>query len=641
MKLKRERKMNLLSADSFWSSRQELNRKEALIYQWEKYKSCGTLENFRLAAENKHGNRKGYFYTDSDLHKWADAVSRTLASGSDTVLEGILTQYMDLMEKVQEPDGYIFTWNQIYFPGKRWINIHIEHELYTMGHFIEAGISNFTATGDKRLFNMAVKTADLIVRDFKKITASVCPGHQEVEIALLKLYRVTGEKIYLDRAEQFLRKRGTGSFFGIRLLFNMISHSLRNRQVKKSDGNNSSKELGFDLAENIQDREPRFLALRSFFAFISGNYHQQHKPFIKQTDPKGHSVRWAYMMYAAAMLETEKNNAGIISLMSQSWENLVRKKMYITGGIGSLPVIEGFGRSYELNNEFSYSETCAAIGSIYWNNEMLKIDPNARYADLVERQLYNAALVGISQDGRKYFYRNPLESRGGLERHSWFSTACCPSNISRLWADIQELIYTESDEAVYINQYIDSKVRFERNDVSIEMKSELPWTGSCRIKLSSSGPVKIKMRIPGWAHTWKIRVNDKTLSGKAEIKYDSRLYTDILQSAFYIEANLKAGNGHLIDIEIPMEITVNESDSRIKENRGMIAISRGPLIYCIESGQDIDQPVNISALRFVFDYHSFSQKTGYLTDGNVTLIPYFLWGNRGKKKMKVWFTRKQ
>lgn len=626
--------------DTFWTTRMDLNRTEALIYQWEQYNACGTLENFRLAADRKQGKRNGYFYTDSDLHKWADAVSRVLASVSDDKLKGLLNEYINLMEKAREADGYLFTWNQIYFPGTRWKNIQVEHELYTAGHFIEAGISHFQATGEKRLLNMGVELADLIVGDFKKITASNSPGHQEIEIALLKLYRLTGDRKYINTAGQFLSKRGRGRFFGLTLLRHVISHSFRSNRVKKKERNEGSKDFGFDFGENIHSREPRFLAFRAFIAFISGSYQQQHKPFLKQTEPKGHAVRWVYMMYAATILALENGDGDISLLLSKSWENLVKKKMYITGGIGSLPVIEGFGRNYELNNEFSYSETCAAIGSIFWNNEMLKLSPRARYADLIERQLYNAASVGISPDGKKYFYRNPLESHGELERQSWFKTACCPSNISRLWADIPALIYNETADAVYINQYIGSSARFAEKDIRIELTSGFPWDGQAEIRISCTKQAKLYLRIPGWALSWKIRVNSVLFHEETGRGETSLLYTDIAQGAGYLKVELPPGTDHRIEMEIPMEIIANRSDDRVKENRRMIALSRGPLVYCVESDKDIDRPVDGSSLRFCRDEHSFPEKSGYISDGNVSFIPYYLWGNRGKKKMKVWVERK-
>ncbi|MBN2049695.1 MAG: glycoside hydrolase family 127 protein [Spirochaetales bacterium] len=640
--------MTVQLKDKFWSDRMDLNRTVALMYQWEQYNACGTVENFRLIADKKQGKRNGYFYTDSDLHKWTDAVSRGLATVSDEKLKGLLDEYISLMGKAQDADGYLFTWNQIYFPGTRWKNIQVEHELYTAGHFIEAGISHFQATGEKTLLNMGVKLADLIVGDFRKITSSNCPGHQEIEIALIKLYRVTGDDKYINTAERFLSKRGRGRFFGLTLLSHVISHGFRSNRIKRKDRNEGSKELGFEFSENIHSREPRFLAFRAFFAFISGSYQQQHKSLLKQTEPKGHAVRWAYMMYAATMLALEKGDADISLFLSKSWENLVRKKMYITGGIGSLPVIEGFGRNYELNNEFSYSETCAAIGSIFWNNEMLKLSPQARYADLVERQLYNAASVGISQDGKKYFYRNPLESHGEIERQSWFKTACCPSNISRLWADIHTFIYHEAADGIYINQYLGSVVRFTEKDIHIELTSGFPWDGQVEIRVSCTRPAKLMLRIPGWALSWTIRVNgdlfyEESVGGKTgriETGETSRLYTDIAERADYREVKLPPGSDHRIEMEIPMEILVNRADDRVKENRGKIALSRGPLVYCIESEKEIDEPVSRSSLRFYRDEHSFSEKSGYISDGKVSFIPYYLWGNRGKKKMKVWVESK-
>ena len=622
--------------DNFWSTRMDLNRTVALNYQWEQYEKCGTLGNFRQVAEKRQGNRKGYFYTDSDLHKWADAVSRTLFVASDVKLEALLNEYIDLMEKAQDSDGYLYTWNQLYFPGRRWINIHVEHELYTAGHFIEAGISHLLATGEKRLFNMAVRTADLVVRDFKKITSSNCPGHQEIEIALLKLFRVTGQSKYMDIAEQFLRKRGRGWFFGLRLLQNYFSHSFRCKIVKRMDRNEGLNNLGFNISENAMAREPRFLALRSFLAFISGSYQQQHKALLKQTEPKGHSVRWAYMMYATAILNREREDPDLSTFQSESWENLTAKKMYITGGIGALPVIEGFGRNYELNNEFSYSETCAAIGSIFWNNEMLKYAPHACYADLIERQLYNAASVGISQDGKKYFYRNPLESCGELERHSWFQTACCPSNISRLWGDIPDLIYSETNGVIYINQYIGNRGLSNDKATDIEIKSDFPWEGRAEIKVSSTTSKRINLRIPGWAQTWKIRLNGELLYEGIKTIASSRLYTDILKSASYFEVELLPGTGHVIELEIPMGIVVNRSDDRVKENRGKIALSRGPIVYCIESENRISDPVDTSCLSYEWDDQTFNGRTVVLSNGRFSFIPYYLWGNRGKRNMKVW-----
>jgi len=625
--------------DDFWSPRRDLNRTEALIYQWEQYLRCGTLENFRLLAEKRPGKREGFFYTDSDAHKWADAASRVLSSEPDARLQALLNEYIKLMVLVQDDDGYLFTWNQLYFPGVRWVNIQVEHELYTAGHFIEAGISHFKATGKKTLLNAVIKTADLVVKDFKIITSAVCPGHQEIEAALLKLYRLTGKREYLDTAQRFLEKRGHSRLFGFRMLHDVLSHTLRSKKVRKLNRTKGTGELGFEFGENIQSREPRFLMFRSFLSFLDGSYMQQHKPLLKQTEPKGHSVRWAYMMYAAAIFAGETEDEKISAFLEESWENLVTKKTYITGGIGALPVIEGFGREYELSNEFSYSETCAAIGSIFWNNEMLGLSSRARYADFIERQLYNAASVGISPDGKKYFYRNPLESRGELERQSWFETACCPSNISRLWADVHELIYHETDGAIYIDQYIGSSFEAEDKETKIEMESSFPFEGRVKIKLSNSKRAAVNLRIPGWAKSWEIRINGELYS-RGETASAPRIYTEVMQNARYERVELTSGGGNIIELIVPMEILANRSDMRVKENRGKIALSRGPLIYCIESETQFNEAVNPEELRFEYDENIFSGRTGIIKEGDRTFIPYYLWGNRGKQMMKVWVKSK-
>ena len=424
---------------------------------------------------------------------------------------------------------------------------------YCIGHFIEAGVSHFLATKKTNLLGKAIKAANLIVKDFNPISAINCPGHQEIEIALLKLYQITNERKYLVTARQFLEKRGACRFFGIKLLQNLISHRSRNKHIKRLNNQENSKEMGFDFSENIQENEPPFLALRSFFAFISGKYHQQHKAFLKQVSPVGHAVRWVYMMYATAILNNIEHSTNLEKLSKMSWGNLINKKMYITGGIGSLPVIEGFGKDYELNNEFSYSETCAAIGSIFWNNELLKTFKYAPYADMVERQLYNAALVGISQDGKKFFYRNPLESAGNLERRPWFSTACCPSNVSRLWADIHKYIYLETDEALYINQYIGNLAEFDKKKTKIELESAFPWNGQVRLKISNSKSLKIRLRIPGWAETWKIVVNGSLHSENKLRKKNKSIYTEIMKSAIFVEIKLSPGENQIINIDFPHE----------------------------------------------------------------------------------------
>jgi DUF1680 family protein len=623
--------MTVTINDPFWSPRQALNRTQALLYQWAQYERCGTLENFRMLAENRSGKRTGYFYTDSDIHKWADAACRVLATQPDAKLEALLNEYIDLMAKAQASNGYLFTWNQIYFPNIRWKNLQVEHELYCAGHFIEAGVAQYQATGKDDLLKLVRKTADLIVRDFKHMTAAKTPGHQEIEIALIKLYRCTKDLRYLETAEAFLHQRGRHFLFALRSIRETLSHVMRSRRVKKIDQTTDNKELGFEFGENIQSREPRFLMLRALMSFWSGSYQQQHAPVMQQLEPKGHAVRWTYMMQATAMLAAEQKSTVYDNFQATCWQNMATKKMYITGGIGSLPVTEGFGRNYELNNEFSYSETCAAIGSIFWNNEMLRRTPKAPYADLIERQLYNAAAVGISQTGKQYFYRNPLESRGELERQDWFETACCPTNLSRLWADIGHFTVHHD---IYIDQYIGCSLDLEGQRGQLHMASQLPWQGQVRLSGTATTPLKLHLRIPSWATKWQIHLNGAT-HAQGEQPHDVDLYTERLLQAHYQTVEMPEGSFEL-ELNVPMEILTQRADQRVKGNRGKVALSRGPLIYCIESPTEIGPLTEPASLRFELDDQMFQEPIGVLRNDQDTLIPYFIWGNRGKQKMKIW-----
>ncbi len=652
--------------DEFWSAKRELNQRVALPYQWEQYKNCGTLQNFISIDEKNPSGRSGYFYNDSDLHKWADAASRVLASTEDKILEERVDEYIELMERVQDNNGYLFTWNQLYSPKRRWKSLSVEHELYCIGHFIEAGVSHFLATkgreGERRLLNLAIKSADLVVREFHRINFKDCPGHQEIEVALLRLYQVTKESRYLQTAEQFLLKRGGSKWFGLYLLRDVTLHIVSNFKSRRFRQEKKSNELGFEFGENIQPKEPAFLMLRAFLSFLNGSYLQQHLSLLKQREPKGHAVRWAYMMLGSAHLVRERfflerlekkrgeKTEELLSLLKESWNHLVEKKTYVTGGIGSLPVIEGFGRDYELNNEFSYSETCAAIGSILFTQTLLTLSPEAKYGDLIERQLYNAVGVGISLDGKHYFYRNPLESKGELERFPWFKTACCPSNISRLWGDIHQFIYHRDEQFIYINQYIGSTAYFEDEGIQVEMESNFPWDGKVRITLSHRESLSLKLRVPGWADSWEVRVDDEVYSQKISSEKGGRypLYTDLMMSSQYIQIDLKKSLSQTslidekktIEIDFPMEILLNRSHPKVKSNRGKVALSRGPLIYCVESKEEIQAKLNLgsnaASLDFKLERELFGIPCGRINQSGLEFIPYYLWGNRGKSWMKVW-----
>ncbi len=618
--------------NGFWHQRQELNREQALTYQWQQYEECGTIDNFRITGKLLSGQRRGFFYTDSDLHKWADAASRVLASGSDARLEELLDEYIGIMRSAQQADGYLFTYNQIYFPEVRWKNLQLEHELYCMGHFIEAGVEHSLATGRRDLLDLVIKCADLIVADFKSAGPEQTPGHQQIEIALIKLYRLTGETKYLQTAKHFLEQRGRIKKFWLQFLKEGVSHFRRahliSRQAKGDQG------VGFEFGENVQDREPPFILLRSMVQYLTGSYQQQHRPIREQLDPVGHSVRWAYMVTAAAMLADESGDSSLKNWMVETWQRLVGEKMYVTGGIGSLPYVEGFGRPYELHGEFAYCETCAAIGSIFWNWEMLKSSDDARYAALMEWQLYNAASVGISADGKAYFYRNPLKSGGALARQAWFETACCPSNISRLWAEIGRYIYTVGDDELWINQYISNQTSID-DKLEIRIESQLPWSGGVSVNLRNytGRELKLNLRLPVWGGKCSI---DDTLVMNFESP--SQFGPDFFTHHTYHRVVVKNGDEANINIYFEMPVYTIKSDPSVEDSRGKLAVARGPLVYCME---EVDNPILGKLVPDTLIYHGHKERGGIIEAQSIsghklTLVPYFAWGNRGNGAMRVW-----
>jgi uncharacterized protein len=640
--------------DAFWSPRLRANREASIFSQWEHYEEAGTVDNFRIAAGLAEGERRGFFYSDSDLHKWADAACRLLRSpdsfdaGSRSPerarLEALVAEYVRLMALAQEPDGYLFTYNQILFPATRWKNLMIEHELYCLGHFIEAGIAHREATGAEELFALAVKAADLVVRDFFEAPASWTSGHEEIELALLKLYRITRNKAYLDTASALVERRGRSRFFGLRLASQALSQSFRARRARRA----GAPSAGIALGENLTKEEPPLIALRAAASFLGGSYQQQHAPVRDQAEPRGHAVRWAYLMTAVAMLYRESGDESLLKLSQAAWANLLCSKLYVTGGLGSLPLVEGFGRPFELDNRYAYAETCAAIGSVLWNRELSLATGEARYADLLEWQLYNAVSCGVSLSGDRYFYRNPLASKGGLERRPWYATACCPSNISRLFADLGELAYAASEGELRIDQYFGGWAE-PAPGLRVEVESGLPWTGKVRLKVLSERPLKLKLRAPGWAGAAFLRLGGETVR-RVMRSIEPRLGgapfgAERFERASYLEIDVGAGESALA-LELGMRIAAIEADWRVKPDRGRFAAAYGPLVYCAESvdnpGLDLEAlELDPATLRFERSAPGFPFECGALvgTDPGgrpVKLVPYQLWGNRGPSSMTLW-----
>ncbi|MBU2648004.1 glycoside hydrolase family 127 protein [bacterium] len=640
--------------DDFWSARQRVNSENAIFHQWEQLESTGRLDNFRKTAGLMQGPHQGFFYNDSDVHKWAEAAACILGDSDNSLLRDLLAQYTDLVIQAQAPDGYLFTYNQLNFPTQRWQNLQIESELYTLGHFIEAGIAANRNLGDQDLFRAVQKSADLITDVFDKASVLMTPGHQEIEIALFRLYQATGNTLYVEIAEKFLERRGRTRLFGYHLFRQFRSQVKRSRQVaRRSTEQTGDPALGFDMRETLSGKEPPLIGLRANLQFLTGRYHQQHVPIRQMTEPVGHAVRWTYLQTAVAMLYRETGDLSLLATLEESWEQMVQKKMYVTGGIGSLPVVEGFGRSYELDNEFAYAETCAAIGSIFWNWQMTLATGDARYADLTEWQLYNAAAVGIALHGRAYLYRNPLQSAGGLTRKPWFGTACCPGNIARLWAQLGRYLVSADKTGLVLHQYIgcEADIPMEENadPVRLRISSGLPWEGKVTVSLSQNQPRAfcLKVRIPGWADSWQVMVDGDVLqSGKRGSVSSPSAGNHFFFESFYLELNRTWDRVTTIEILFGMPVVFHQSPAEVKTNRGKTALSRGPVVYCLE---DIDNPqagvpqavINRQQVirhRYIVNLlHGVVILEGKDTTGNsLVFIPYYGWANREPSKMQVW-----
>jgi DUF1680 family protein len=625
--------------DSFWSPRLAVNAEKSIFHQWEQLEITRCIDNFRIVAGEKDGFREGYFFADSDAYKWLDAAARIYALDADPQLASLMDSFIALLARAQMPDGYLFTYNQIHFPGERWVNLQIEHELYCHGHLIEAGVSHYESTGRRDLLDICIKAADLLVRDFLNASNDKTCGHEEIEIALIRLYGATGKEDYLELARRFVERRGQIPFFPVHLLRQFRIYNKRKEHVdeqRKAYIAEHPEYAAFRLPGGNYAKKPRFSKQRWYLSALRGLYAQQHAPIHKQTAPVGHSVRFGYLETAIAMLLRSKPNATLLSTMEQAWERMVTRRMYITGGLGSAPEIEGFGADYDLDPEYAYTETCASLASLFWNWEMALLTKDARYSDLFEWQLYNATTVGMGHNGDTYLYNNPLEVHGGVTRQGWYNCPCCPSNLSRTFADLGKYIYSFEKDNIWIHQYISSEMTLDiGTSVKIKVESELPWNGKVliHVKPVETREFSIHVRKPSWASPDQ-RGDQTTASGYDPSDADYETVTRVWSS-----------EGETLEFNFGTSIKLCRAHPKVKGHAGKVAVTHGPLVYCLES---VDNP-DVDIFSAQLDSSSLHEESAaHLLGGIVVIhgksidgkplkfIPYFLWANRGESQMTVW-----
>jgi hypothetical protein len=623
--------------DEFWSPRIERLRTVTLPAQWEELEAHHHLDNFRVAAGKKPGVHLGPVFLDSDLYKWLEAAAYVLARHpQDQELARRVEEISDLIAQSQMPDGYLNTYYQSLAPERRWVNLLMNHELYCAGHFIEAACARTETSGKNSLLPIAEKLADHLVATFGPGRNEGVPGHEEIELALIRLYRQTGKPEYLELADFFVHQRGRNPHFARDLVRALCDQARLNSIVQE-------KRKPYLFAAAAEDTSsygaavipPRLLP-RILANFYTGRYFQAEKPLEQQTVAVGHAVRAMYFYTGAADLYLETGEPGLLAALKTIWDNTIARRTYITGGMGALPVIEGFGRDYELPNR-SYTETCAAIGSFFFSWRLLRATGEAQYAEQMERTLYNAILSGISLDQRHYFYGNPLTSHGEHERREWFLVACCPPNLARVLASLERYLYGQSEDGVWVHQYVGGRVRFPRpeGEAALRVESGFPWQGKARLQMEVERPMRfaLRLRVPAWAKQAQVRVNGKAVEEKAV-------------PGTYAVLDRDWQSGDVVELEFRMETEAVFAPPPVKENRGRAAIMRGPLVYCLEDKDNAALDVHRVKIspepQWAAGYQpellgGLVAVSGRTREGaRFRAIPYYAWGNRGRANMAVW-----
>jgi len=628
-------------SDAFWLPRIETNRTVTIPFIMKKNEETGRVDNFAIAGGLMKGAYKGERYNDTDVYKVIEGAAYSLQARFDPDLDKDLDGLIAKIAAAQEPDGYLFTARtadpahpQPGIGAERWVEENVSHELYNAGHLYEAAVAHFQATGKRTLLEVAIKNADLVANVYGPDKRHGFPGHQEIELALVKLYRVTGNEKYLALAKYFLDQRG--------------------HDVKLTQYPSGNRFAIYNDPEQIQ----------------------AHKPIFEQTEAVGHAVRAAYMFTGMADVAALTGDARYQRTIERLWENVVGRKMYLTGGIGARHDRERFGDDYELPNLTAYAETCASIGMAFWNHRMFLLTGDAKYLDVMERVIYNGVISGVSLGGDAFFYANPLESDGKFEfnegrlgRAPYFGTACCPGNISRFLPSFPGYIYAVKDDAIYVNLFVGSsaKVDLAGNLVEIKQDTRYPWDGGVKITLAPAreGAFAVFVRLPGWAQNRPVptdlyrqaEIGDQ----KIELKVNGRRAAIDSDKGFArIRRTWKTGD--TVDIVFPMDLRRVAANAMVKDAAGKVAVERGPLVYCAEGIDNGGRVLNLALpdgtalspewrpdlIKGLVVIKGKARAVTRNADGSAAsvkdqdflAIPYYAWAHRGNGEMAVWIPRK-
>lgn len=604
--------------DNFWGQRLQASREVTIPLAFSKCEETGRYENFVKAAHPSDTYKvEGFSFDDTDVYKTIEGASYSLQTYPDKKLQKYIDSVLVIVAGAQEPDGYLYTARTMNpkhphnWAGKeRWVAVeNLSHEFYNLGHMIEGAVAHYQATGKRNFLDIAIKYADCVCREIGNgpQQKKYVPGHQIAEMALVKLYMVTGDKKYLDQAKFFLDTRGYTS---------------------RKDA-----------------------------------YSQAHKPVVEQDEAVGHAVRAVYMYSGMADVAAITGDSSYIKAIDKIWDNIVSKKIYITGGIGAHHAGEAFGNNYELPNLSAYCETCAAIGNVYMNYRLFLLHGDAKYFDVLERTLYNGLISGVSLDGGSFFYPNPLSSNGKYSRKPWFGCACCPSNVSRFIPSLPGYVYAVKNDQVYVNLYLSNKaeLKVDKKKILLEQETGYPWNGDIRLKITQGNQdFTMKLRIPGWVRGNVLPGDLYSYADNQKPAYQVSVNGQTVESDVndgYLSIARKWKKGDVVEVHFDMIPRIVKANPKVEADHGRVAVERGPIVYCAEWPDNrfnvhsillnqhpqfkvTDKPELLYGIRQITtDAQALSyDKAGKLVtkDVELTLIPYYAWAHRGEGDMEVW-----